>query len=71
MPDDPLFIALQRQEPLTLDIVHAAKRYRLAEIDELWAEVRILEALIKNHPGPAAVLTERDPPLEEDRPSCC
>jgi len=64
MPDDPIFVALQRGRPLTIEIVEAAKKYRLAQIDELWAEVRILESLLVVQPERHAVLVERDPPIE-------
>lgn len=64
MPDDPIFVALQRGRPVTREIVEAAKRYRLSQVDELWAEVRILEALLDRQPDPRSVLVERDPPLE-------
>jgi len=64
MPDDPIFVALQQGRPLTLEVAAAAKTYRLAQIDELWREIRILEDLILDNPGPHPVLAERDPPIE-------
>jgi len=64
MPDDPIFAAMQRGLPLTRDVVEAAKRYRLAQVDELWAEIRTLERLTDAYLGPPSVLLERDPPLE-------
>ena len=64
MPDDPRFSALLSGLPLTPEVVAAAKRFRLAQIDELWTEVRILERLTDAYLGPPSVLLERDPPLE-------
>lgn len=64
MPDDPIFVALQQNLGITLDVVIAAKKYRFAQIDELWEQIRILERLIDAYPGGSSVLAERDPPLE-------
>lgn len=64
MPDDPIFVALRQGRVLSLEVAEAAKRYRLSEIDELWAEVRILEQIIEGHPGLHSALAERDPPIE-------
>lgn len=64
MPDDPIFVALQKGRPLTHEIVRAARSYRIAQSDALWEEVRILERLLEEQPDPRAVLVERDPPLE-------
>lgn len=64
MADDPLFVALEEGRPLTLEVAAAAKTYRLAQIDQLWREVRTLEQLIRDHPGPHPALAERDPPIE-------
>jgi len=64
MPDDPIFVALSQNRPLTLAVAAAAKRYRLSQIDELWAEIRILMQIIEGHPGPQSALAERDPPIE-------
>lgn len=64
MPDDPIFVALQKGRPLTREIVRAARMYRIAQSNELWAEVRILERLLEEQPNRRSVLVERDPPLE-------
>ena len=64
MPDDPIFVALRQGVHLTPEIVVAARTYRLAQIDELWAEVRILEALLDQQSGRHPALAERDLPLE-------
>uniref|UniRef100_A0A6M3LVR7 Uncharacterized protein n=1 Tax=viral metagenome TaxID=1070528 RepID=A0A6M3LVR7_9ZZZZ len=64
MPDDPIFVALQRGQPLTPEIVEAATKYRFAQIDELWAEVRILEKVVIRQADPRSALAERDPPIE-------
>lgn len=64
MPDDPIFVALNDGRPLTLEVAVAAKTYRLDQINELWREIRILEARIRDHPGPHPALAERDPPVE-------
>jgi len=64
MPDDPIFAALQKGRHLTPEIVQAAQRFRLAQIDELWGEVRILEALLDQQSGLHPALAERDAPIE-------
>lgn len=61
---DPIILAMHRGRPVSLEVLCRAKDHRLALINELWAEVRILERLLEEQPDVRSALAERDPPIE-------
>lgn len=61
---DPIILAIRNSQPLSPEVLLRAKVYRMDRINELWAEIRILERMIADLPDLAAVRAERDAPIE-------
>jgi len=61
---DPIILAINQCQPVTSGVLLKAKDHRIARINELWAEIRILERLLELNPDVAAIREERDPPIE-------
>jgi len=64
MPLDPVILAINNRRPVTPEVLCRAKDHRLNRINELWAEVRVIERLLEEVADVRAVLAERDPPIE-------
>jgi len=61
---DPIILAIRSSQQVTSEVLLKAKDHRLALINELWAEIRILERLLDDVEDVRSVLAERDPPIE-------
>lgn len=61
---DPIILAINRCKPITPTVLFQAKDHRIERINELWAEIRIIERVLEEVEGRHAALAERDPPIE-------
>ena len=61
---DPIILAIRRCLPITSTVLLQAKDHRINRINELWAEIRIVERVLEEVEDRHAALAERDPPIE-------
>lgn len=64
MPLDPIILATNNRRAVPVEALFWAKDHRINRINELWAEIRILERLLEEQTGDPSALAERDPPIE-------